>query len=232
MLKEIIDKFYLDKQKDRKQEHFYISDAGKCSRQIFFKFKNAPKKEMEARILRIFDHGDDIHKLIMKPLFGTRDAHVVASEVDIPSQEIISGRADAIISDGVQLYVLDIKSINTGQFRSLIGPKEEHINQTQLYLHYFKVKKGILLYVNKDNQELKEFIFNYDQERVQILLNGLNNLKKQVDANTIPARMSGYPSIWQCRYCQYKEICRMAEAEEMNWEDFKKTIEAQEVKEG
>ena len=96
MLKEIIDKFYLDKQKNREQKHFYISDAGKCPRQIFFKFKNAPKKEMEARILRIFDHGDDIHKLIMKPLFGTRDVHVVASEIDIPSQEIISGSCSTI----------------------------------------------------------------------------------------------------------------------------------------
>ena len=82
-----------------------------------------------------------------------------------------------------------------------------------------------MLYVNKDNQELKEFIFNYDQERVQILLSGLNILKKQVDANTVPARMSGYPSIWQCRYCQYKGVCQMAEGGEMNWEDFKKTIE-------
>ena len=66
MLKEIIDKFYLDREKDKAQSHFYVTDAGKCPRALFFKFKNAPKKEMEANILRLFDHGDYIHKLIMK----------------------------------------------------------------------------------------------------------------------------------------------------------------------
>src|SRR3990167_275304 len=163
MLKEIIDKFYLDKQRDREQRHFYITDAGKCGRSIFFKFKNAPREAMEPRILRLFDHGDHIHQLIMRSLLSTRDIHVVASEVDIPPQEIISGRADAILSDGKNLYVLDIKSMNSMVFRSLEIPKEENVYQIQLYLHYFKIPKGILLYVNKDNQELKEFIVNYNQ---------------------------------------------------------------------
>jgi len=115
MLKELIDKFYLDKQRDREQHHFYITDAGRCARSVFFfyitdagrcarsvffKFKNAPKKAIEPNILRLFDHGDHMHQLIMKPLLSVREVHVVASEVNIPPQELISGRADAIVSDG------------------------------------------------------------------------------------------------------------------------------------
>jgi len=100
MLKELIDKFYLDRKKDKEQQHFYVSEAGKCPRQIFFKFKNAPRKEMEANILRLFDHGDHMHQLIMKPLLSTREVRVVTAEVDIPPQELVRGRADAIISDG------------------------------------------------------------------------------------------------------------------------------------
>lgn len=227
MLKEIIDKFYLDRQRDREQHHFYISDAGKCSRAVFFKFKNAPKKEMEAHILRLFDHGDSIHKLIMKPLLSTRDVHVVASEVNIAPQEIISGRADAIVSDGKQLYVLDIKSMNSYIFKNLTEPKEENVSQLQLYLHYFKIPKGILLYVNKDNQQLKEFIVSYNQPQVEKLLSTLACLKKQIDSNTIPSRLPGYPDNWQCNYCQFREICDMAAPDEMNWEDFKQKIQSQ-----
>jgi len=163
MLKEFIDKFYLDRQRDREQHHFYITDAGRCPRSTFFKFKNVPRKEMEARILRMFDHGDYIHQLIMKPLLSIREIRVVASEVNIPPQELITGRSDAIISDGKELYVLDIKSMNSMIFKSLEQPKEENIDQIQLYLHYFKVPKGILLYVNKDTQELKEFSVSYDK---------------------------------------------------------------------
>ena len=70
MLRELIDKFYLDNQRNREQSHFYITDAGRCARSLFFKFKNAPRKEIEASVLRLFDHGDHIHQLIMKPLLG------------------------------------------------------------------------------------------------------------------------------------------------------------------
>ncbi len=227
MLKEIIDKFYLDRQKDKEQHHFYITDAGKCSRQIFFRFKNVPRKEMEARILRIFDHGNQIHELIMKALLSTRDIHVVASEINIPLQELISGRADAIISDGKDLYVFDIKSINSVGFRNLAQPKEEDVNQIQLYLHFFKIKNGLLLYVNKDNQELKEFSVNYNQAQAQSLLKNLTNLKEQIDSDIVPSRIPDYPQNWQCRYCQFGEVCKMADSGEMKWENFKKKIESE-----
>jgi len=230
MLKELIDKFYLDRQKDREQHHFYITDASKCGRQLFFKFKNAPRKEMEAKILRLFDHGDSIHKLIMKPLLSTRDIHVVASEINVPPQELVSGRADAIISDGRNLYVLDIKSMNSMVFRNLTEPKEENVNQLQLYLHYFKIPKGILLYVDKDKLDLKEFIVLYQKSTAEKILGDLAVLKKQIDSNIIPSRLADYPDNWQCQYCQFREICSLAVAGEMNWQDFKKKIETSGLK--
>lgn len=211
MLKEIIDKFYLDKEKGKKnQTSFYISEAGKCPRQIFFKFKQAPKRELDANILRLFDHGEHMHKLIMKPLLSTRDIHVVASEVDIPPQEIVHGRADAILSDGKELFVLDIKSMNSMVFRTLQEPKEENVAQLQLYLHYFKISKGLLLYVDKDGLNLKEFLINYNPATADSLISGLLVLKKQIDSDIVPNRIYGYPSDRQCQYCQYKEVCKIA----------------------
>ncbi|KPJ54941.1 hypothetical protein AMJ47_02630 [Parcubacteria bacterium DG_72] len=225
MLREIIDKYYLDRQKAKEQKSFYISEAGKCPRQIFFKFKNVPRKEMEANILRLFDHGDHMHQLIMKPLLSTRDVHIVSSEVDIPPQQLVRGRADAIVSDGRNLYVLDIKSMNSMVFKALTEPKEENVQQIQLYLHYFKIPKGILLYVNKDNLELKEFIIEYNAAQSKELLNSLASLKKQIDSNIIPCRISDYPDNWQCRYCQFKEVCDMGAPDEMNWKEFKTKIQ-------
>lgn len=225
MLRELIDKFYLDRQKDKEQQHFYITDAGRCPRAIFFKFKNVPREEMDANILRIFEHGDHIHQMIMKPLLSIRDIHVVASEVNIPPQELISGRADAIISDGKDLYVLDIKSMNSMIFRNLTEPKPENVDQIQLYLHYFKLPKGILLYVSKDNQDLKEFVVNYDKVRAQNLINGLSDLKTKINSNIIPSRISKYPDDWQCKYCSFREVCGIASADQLSWDDFKSKIE-------
>lgn len=225
MLKEIIDKFYLDKEKLRAtQTSFYISEAGKCARGIFLKFKNAPRKDLEANMLRLFDHGEHMHRLIMKPLLSTRDIHVVASEVDIPPQEIVRGRADAVLSDGKELFVLDIKSMNSMVFRKLQEPKEENVQQVQLYLHFFKIKKGMLLYVDKDRLELKEFIVDYDPTVAEALLADLSKLKGQIEKNIVPPRIETYPTNWQCQYCQYKEVCRLTNGEEMSWEQLKERI--------
>lgn len=225
ILKQLIDKFYLDKEKEKSkpQTRFYITDAGRCPRAIFFKFKKAPKEEMEARILRMFDHGDYIHRLILNTLFSL--GLVRSSEINIPPQEIISGRADAIVGINNELYVLDIKSMNSLVFKNLQEAKEDNLNQLQLYLHFFKIKKGILLYVNKDTQELKEFIVAYNSQISEKLLDELKKIKLKIDSNIIPSRVPVYPNGWQCQYCQFREICSMTEGGEVSWDIFKKKLE-------
>lgn len=224
MLKELIDKFYLDREQDKEQHHFYITDAGKCPRAIFFKFKNVPREKMAPEVLRMFDHGDYIQMQILSNLFSL--GIVRAAEVKIPPQGLISGRADAIITLGNELYVVDFKSMNSLVFRNLQGPKEDNVNQIQLYLHFFKIPRGILLYINKDTLELKEFLIEYNPVLAQKLLKDLTDLKARIDSNIVPSRISGWPEDWQCQYCQFREICQMAGQEEINWENFKQKIES------
>jgi CRISPR/Cas system-associated exonuclease Cas4 (RecB family) len=225
MLKELIDEFYLENQKKREQTRFYVTDSGKCPRAVFFKFKNAPHEPFDPRIMRIFEHGENIHRSIFNILYRLRMG--VVTEVPIPSQEIISGRADAILCIENQNYVLDIKSMNSMIFRNLTAPKEDNVYQIQLYMHFFNIKKGILLYVDKDRQELKEFFLDYDENLCKSLLDKFHALKDQVEKNILPPRLEDYPRNWQCRYCQFKDICKLAKEENLNWEDFKKKIESE-----
>lgn len=226
MLKELIDQFYLENQKNKEQTRFYITDAGKCPRAVFFKFKNAPREAMDARIMRIFEHGENIHRSIFNILYRLRLG--VVTEVAIPSQEIISGRADAILCLGNQNYVLDIKSMNSMIFRKLTEPKEENVMQIQLYMYFFNIKKGILLYIDKDRQEMKEFFVDYDEVLCKDLLDKFYALKDQVEKNILPKRLEDYPRNWQCTYCAFKDVCKLADEGMMDWNDFKKKIEATE----
>jgi len=223
MLKELIDKFYLDRHRDREQSHFYITDAGRCGRAVFFKFKNVPREEMEARILRLFDHGDYVQMQILNSLFSL--GVVRASEVRIPPQELVSGRADAIVTLNNELYVVDFKSMNSMLFKKLAEPKAENVNQIQLYLHYFKIPKGILLYMSKDTSELKEFLVQYNPVLAQGLLQDLKVLNKKIKTNIIPPRLPDYPQNWQCQYCQFKDICSATDSGEVKWEKFKEKME-------
>jgi len=224
VLTELIDKFYLDQQKSREQNHFYITDVGKCPRAVFFKFKNAPREKMDARILRIFERGESMHRNLINTLI--RLGIVVAAEIKIPEQEIISGRADVILSLNNELYVLDIKSINSMIFRTLTEPKQENLYQVQLYLHYFKIKKGVLLYVDKDQQNIKEFVFNYDSKLVKSLLDGFQELKTKIDSDTIPQRLLDWPENWQCKYCQFKDVCSEVGERGIHWNGFKNKLES------
>jgi len=208
MLKELINQFFLDNRKEKKRTHFYISDAGKCHRQIFFSFKKSPKKKMAANFLRLFEHGNHMHQMLTETLSRIKSIKIVAVEVDIPRQKTISGRIDAIIEVEGELYVVDFKSMNSMTFNKMKEPKEENIRQLQLYLHYFKIKNGILLYINKDNLMLKEYIVYENPVAVKKMLDELDDLKEQIDSNTLPARLKDYPKEWRCKYCNYRKICR------------------------
>jgi len=226
MLPEIVDQFYLDQEKSRKQNYFYVTDAGRCHRYIFFKFKQAPRRKMEARILRLFDHGNYIHRLIIKALEGK--GVLLGEEVNIPPSDFIHGRADAILSIDNEKYILDIKSINSFKFGSLKNPSEEYINQLQLYLHFFKIKKGVILYVNKDTQALKEFFLDYDAAKCNWLLDDLKEIKKEIEKKIVSSRLPGWPSNSQCRYCPFKEVCSMIGDDQIYWDEFKDKIQSYE----
>lgn len=232
MLKELIDKFYLDKEREKKEKErirFWISEIGKCPRSIFFKFKQAPTAEIAAERLRVFDHGDYLHRMILKPLFSL--GLVRSSEVPIPPKEIVAGKADAIVTIEGEPFVLDIKSISGRlNLEKLKEPYPEHYWQVQLYLHFFNIEKGILLYVNKDTQEIKEFIFGYKEKIAKECLNWFEKLKEKIESNIIPPTLPDYPENWQCQkegkiFCPYFEICKAAGKGEINWEDFKSTFQ-------
>jgi CRISPR/Cas system-associated exonuclease Cas4 (RecB family) len=222
MLKELIDEFYLENQKNREQTRFYITDAGKCPRAVFLKFKNAPKEPIDARLMRIFEHGELIHRNIFNILYRLKIG--CTTEIRIPEQEIVSGRADAILCMNNENYVLDIKSINSMLFRKLENPKEENVFQIQLYMHFFGIKKAILLYVDKDQQNLKEFFVDYDEALCKDLMDKFYNLKEKIEQDVVPERLQDYPKNWQCMYCQYKDICKLANGDVLKWQDFKEKI--------
>ncbi|MDP2950794.1 MAG: PD-(D/E)XK nuclease family protein [bacterium] len=225
MLKEIIDQFYRDNQGERIQTKFYASDAGKCHRAIFFKFKQAHKEKRDPRLMRIFEAGEWLHRYIYNVLYQSKIG--VVTEVPMPPDDMISGRTDAIVSIKGENYILDIKTINSFQFKLLQGGKPEHQFQVQLYMHFLKIHKAILLYIDKDKQDLREFVVDYDEKLAQVLLEGLEELKNQIEKDVVPGALIDYPKNSQCAYCQYKSVCKLAGKEELRWLLFKEKIESQ-----
>lgn len=204
MLIEIIDKYYQNKRSEKVQTHFYITDCGKCPRAVYFSMKGYPKKELEARVLRVFEHGDSTHERIMRVLYSL--GLVVAREVEIPNEEVIHGRCDGIISIKGKEYIIEIKTIRDFKFAKLVEPETAHRRQINLYMHYFRKPQGIVLYESKDTQNLKEFIVEYDLKLCKEILQRFEELKYQIENDILPQKPLDLES-WQCDYCDYKEEC-------------------------
>lgn len=205
MLRELIDQFYQDSFEERERSYFYVSDVGKCPRALYFHFKNAPREKPDPRVLRVFDQGDYIHMRLMSVLFGL--GIVRAVEIRMPPNDLIHGRADAIISLDNKPYVVELKSSAGFKFRRMNEPQADHVKQIQLYMHYFEVPRGILLYENKDTQELKDFLVEYEADLTEELISNFQFLREQIEKDIIPEIPENIEA-WRCRYCEYRTGCQ------------------------
>ena len=209
MIVEKIDKFYGNK-KDRQDSFIHISGASKCQRQLYYDLTIKKESDIEPRVRRIFDNGNSVHQRLMRVLYQLEDIRVIASEVAIPENPNIRGTCDAMIAIENSNYVIDFKSINSSSFGYLDVPKIDHKIQLLLYMYFFGVERGIILYENKDNQELKEFEISKKENEELILevFEKLNYVRDCVKDKILPNKpVFLEDDQWRCNYCSYKSEC-------------------------
>jgi len=210
MIIEHIDKHYLEKQGNKKPRNgkLYVSEVGKCPRQIYFEFKGYETEKRKPETQRAFENGDKFHQRMMAVLYSCPEVNIIASEVDIPPNDLLGGRVDAIVSIKSKNYILELKSIGSYGFKLLDEPKQEHVHQLQLYMHFFKIPRGILLYENKDKHQLKEFEVRYDAELAESIFEKLQKIATFIRDDKLPPKPEfSKDQEWRCGYCGFKKYC-------------------------
>jgi CRISPR/Cas system-associated exonuclease Cas4 (RecB family) len=177
---------YLNNKEDkiRERSYFYVSEVGKSKKEIYNDFKNPKSKKFEARVKRILDNGDYMHMRFYKYL--AEMGVLIAAEVDAVKTDLVHGRADAIITDGQKLYVLDLKSCSQWTFNKLKGADPAHELQLMLYMYYLNIPQGIILYECKDNQTIKTYLIALDKQKIEKLIQELARLKEMINNNIEP----------------------------------------------
>lgn len=117
---------------------------------------------------------------------------LIAAESRIENEKLgISGHFDAILDTRQGPLLLDIKTVNDRRYQeALRRPFEEHVSQVNYYLHETGVKRGGILYLNRDKPwqiHTHEFGFsnrqyNKDVNKVRL---ARKNLMDLVDKGTI-----------------------------------------------
>lgn len=209
MLIELLEEYFQREEPQRERDYFYVTEVGKCPRQIFYAVKGFPRPPVDGQTARRLAVGEDAHRRLVQALFSL--GLVVAAEVPTPPGSLFHGRADAIISLGGKNYVVEIKTVHPYNFDQMaIAPRHDHFLQLQLYLHYFQIPQGIILAENKATQELREFLVELDRPAVSRIISQFEELGELI---FVRGELPPLPdkSDWefdQCKYCPFSEFCR------------------------
>ena len=152
---------------------FYPSALGStCDRYLYASFNGLLQwEDLDPRIKRIFDVGASLEDRMDK--YFTKMNIVKAREMSLKMDSPpISGRLDFLINHPTRgEAVLELKSINDRGFKELkSSPKHDHFIQLQIYLNMLNKDYGIVLYENKNDQNLKAFQVERDVDVWNTLL--------------------------------------------------------------
>lgn len=118
---------------------------------------------------------------------------------------------EQLVYDGPakDVLIVEFKSIKSKGYSDYVPktkPKKEHEMQLQLYFYLTGVRAGLVYYENKDTQEQKYFYVEYKQEIIDEIISDIKYVIDHIDQGKLPER-EYQPTSFQCRYCDFKEIC-------------------------
>jgi hypothetical protein len=216
-LEEYIIKNNAEKSAERSNSHFHPSSIGYCARKIVYDRLNYPAAEMDATLLRIFQNGDHMHLRYQEYFEGM--GIQIAEELELTEKSEnqmtaercklynIGGRTDSLIELEGESYLIELKSINGDSFKfQLSEPKSAHVDQLQLYMFLSGVHHGILLYENKNTQEIKMFTVDYNEENIEPILQKVLYVNKCVENKVLPPR-EGIRTDYKCKSCGHRGSC-------------------------
>ena len=174
---QIIDISLIRQEKElRITDEFHASSAGNCPRLIQLRMNGIFREKIEPRVQRIFDVGTSMHRRYREYFLNA--GKLISDEVPIRINIegiVIVGRADLLVKDLVDKpQVLEGKSMNTRRFGELLSSGiyiEENFLQWNIYSKGLEVPEGAIIYENKDDQRIKVFSVNYNDEKFLQVVN-------------------------------------------------------------
>lgn len=204
MLVELIEKYQKESYKSKTGEPHGIpcSKLDRCNRKIVYHMLRAPESQKDAKFLRICDNGDGAHERLQQYLLL---AGVLAKDKPLErevSGKGLSGRLDAVAHISEEEHIVEIKSVSSKYFRIPAPWHYLYDLQIQAYMMLTNIPRGILLYENKNTQELLEKRVTYSPEIVNDIMIKVDAITECVEKKTLPMRNQ-----IDCLFCEHKNLC-------------------------
>lgn len=130
---------------------------------LIYKMNN-DKNDLPIRLLKIFRAGNDIHEK-WQGMFEEANIDIGIEERRYSKKYDFYMTPDAIIKVNGKAYVVEIKSQNTFAFKK----QDDHKGRIQLnlYMHFLGIPRGFVLVEDKNNQEFKVYMHEYNPQMVK-----------------------------------------------------------------
>jgi len=171
---------------------FYCYYAGYCERQIWRSKKGLAK--FPDTVLGAMQVGTILHGWL-EETFGDKGKTEVAFRSHWVSF-CVAGKADFVDST----HVYDFKTEKSLRWlpkddNNQPMPRPHHIPQLQLYMHFMEYKRGVLVYIDKTNLEVKQFEIQLDPTMILEILQKYQNVLTHLGERECPFEPCG---CWQC----------------------------------
>lgn len=208
----------------RQENRTYLGMSGigrKCSREQWYSWRWATAVSVAARVERIFRRGDleeprivaDLEKIGIKfyddqyevvHFTGHCKGHIDGKLDNVPGAEQTTHLAEFKTMSNKRFNALIKKTLLVGFEAALKDLHPEYWCQIQLYMKYAKLTWCLFVVTNKDNEErLYERVKFYPTQAELMDDHALSIIISEVP----PDRISSNPSWYECKYCDFNNIC-------------------------
>lgn len=194
-----------------------VSDNDFCAREqvLSLIYKQLQGEQLNVGLLRIFEEGNAIHEKWQRMFLRAGYSEVEdLDKTQFNKKYMISFTPD-IICNIPEFYdgkmVGEIKSVNTFQFQRMITHPSAG-KQLQWYMYLTGIKKGFVLCDDKNTQDFKLEVYDFDKEKVEPFIERAEVVKEAYDRVFDEGKMIKRPKFAKDINCKKCSKCAMRDA--------------------
>ena len=226
-----------DKKNRRKPSMTYKPSSMKCIRNMYYQVTGADGDDSDAGycLIGICNSGTDIHIRIQTAVDDMKNNGIdceyvdvaqfvqdrgLTDEIDIISKSgmetklyhkilNVSFLCDGIVKYKNHYYILELKTENSYKFGMRKDVDEGHYAQGTAYSYMLKLPEVIFVYINRDNLDMKAFMFKPTDEMKQDMVSKIIDCDGYKERGEVPPKPDNLPRGY-CTYCGYRKLCEHA----------------------
>lgn len=178
-----------------KKNEFFVTQSGLCMRHIWYIKKYGWIIDIDTK--KLFYMGTMIHEFFQTKILD-KNIYKFEQPIQIKTKKIlIRGRIDAISYEN---EILELKSC---MFLPK-EPDEKYKSQIILYMSQIQNSKGKLIYISKNDLQIKEFDIDFDLFLYNEILGKFEHIFDCLQKNILPNK----EPVKYCKYCDFADKCQ------------------------